>query len=75
MGRITSQYTKKEEAIRILIDSVVNKHVKGIWPTPYFEKRYIPNEELWSLKEDLYTMIKYILEKGGEELHGKAKKS
>ena len=64
----------EEKEIRDKIKSVVESHTKGIWTTPYFEQRYIPNEEIWKLKEDLFEMVKDILTKGGQS-RGKAKKS
>ena len=64
----------KDEEIREKIKIVIEKHTKGVWTTPYFEQRYIPSEEIWKLKEDLFQMAKDILTKGGQS-RGKAKKS
>lgn len=46
------------------IESILNNHIKEIWITPYLVKKYIPNEELSSLKEELITLLKRRLTNG-----------
>lgn len=48
-----------------LICDIVNKHTTTIWITPYTPKRYIPSEEIYNLKEDLFHLMNAL--KGREK--------
>lgn len=61
-----------------LIASIVNKHTEIIWPTPYFPRIYIPSENIWKLKDDLFQALKGrekkpLNIKGGKGNHAKTK--
>ena len=51
-----------------LISEIVEKHIKEIWITPYYKTKQIPNEEIWSLKNDLYEILKERRKKSGSKL-------
>ena len=61
-----------------LIAEIVNKYVETIWITPYTTRRFIPSENIWKLKDELFNALKGREEKslnikGGKGKHAKTK--
>ena len=50
----------KDDELWYAIQDIVKKHTKQLWDTPHSCKCYIPNDELYSLKQDLFNLVKSL---------------
>lgn len=48
----------EDEKIWYAIQDIVRNHSKMLYVTPLNKKPYIPNEELYGLKQDLFEYVK-----------------
>lgn len=50
----------KDDELWYQVQDVVKKHTKQIWVTPYRSVQIIPNEEIYALKQDLFSLCKSL---------------